>query len=63
VVLVVLFGSKARGEADEESDPDVLVVVKNAEQFTLNELAKAQRFVARVEEHLSKRDLYAEQGV
>jgi hypothetical protein len=29
VVLVVLFGSKARGDFDEESDLDVLVVIES----------------------------------
>jgi predicted nucleotidyltransferase len=29
VILVVLFGSKARGDFDEESDLDVLVVVES----------------------------------
>jgi len=32
VVRVVLFGSKARGDADQESDTDLLVVVKDDER-------------------------------
>ena len=31
VMLVVLFGSKVRGDFDEESDVDVLVVVQNGD--------------------------------
>jgi len=34
VVRVVLFGSRARGEANEESDADLLVVVRSDERQT-----------------------------
>ena len=39
VMLVVLFGSKVRGDFDEESDVDVLVVVKNGDWRFRDEVA------------------------
>ena len=39
VVLIVLFGSKARGDFDEESDLDVLVVVKDGDWRLRDEVA------------------------
>ena len=39
VMLVVLFGSKVRGDFDEESDLDVLVVVQNGDWRFRDEVA------------------------
>ena len=39
VVLVTLFGSKVRGDFDEESDLDVLVVLKNGDWRFRDEVA------------------------
>ena len=39
VMLVVLFGSKVRGDFDEESDVDVLVVVQNGDWRFRDEVA------------------------
>jgi len=39
VVLVTLFGSKVRGDFDEESDLDVLVVVKDGDWRLRDEVA------------------------
>jgi predicted nucleotidyltransferase len=39
VVLVVLFGSKVRGDFDEESDLDVLVVVRDGDWRFRDEVA------------------------
>ena len=39
VMLVVLFGSKVRGDFDEESDLDVLVVVKDGDWRFRDEVA------------------------
>lgn len=41
VVLVTLFGSKVRGDFDEESDLDVLVVVQNGDWRFRDEVALA----------------------
>ena len=41
VMLVVLFGSKVRGDFDEESDLDVLVVVQNGDWRFRDEVALA----------------------
>jgi predicted nucleotidyltransferase len=41
VMLVVLFGSKVRGDFDEESDLDVLVVVKDSDWRFRDEVALA----------------------
>jgi len=39
IVLVTLFGSKVRGDFDEESDLDVLVVVKDGDWRLRDEVA------------------------
>ena len=39
IVLVTLFGSKVRGDFDEESDVDVLVVVQNGDWRFQDEVA------------------------
>ena len=36
VYLVILFGSQARGEATDDSDVDVLVVLPNLDKSTLD---------------------------
>ena len=41
VVDVLLFGSVARGDYDEESDIDILVVVKNGEAKLQDEISMA----------------------
>ena len=41
IVLVTLFGSKVRGDFDEESDVDVLVVVQNGDWSFRDEVALA----------------------
>ncbi|MBC8248927.1 MAG: nucleotidyltransferase domain-containing protein [Anaerolineales bacterium] len=41
IMLAVLFGSKVRGDFDEESDMDVLVVVKNGDWRFRDEVALA----------------------
>ncbi|MEW6003163.1 MAG: nucleotidyltransferase domain-containing protein [Nitrospirota bacterium] len=38
---VVLFGSVARGESDEESDIDILVVLKNGDNKLRDEISMA----------------------
>ena len=41
ILQVVLFGSAARGEADEESDIDILVVLKNGNNKLKDEISMA----------------------
>lgn len=41
ILQVVLFGSAARGEADEESDIDILVVLKNGDNKLRDEVSMA----------------------
>lgn len=41
ILQVVLFGSVARGESDEESDIDILVVLKNGNNRLRDEISMA----------------------
>lgn len=41
ILQVVLFGSVARGESDEESDMDILVVLKNGDNELRDEISMA----------------------
>jgi predicted nucleotidyltransferase len=59
VVSLVIFGSRARGDARHDSDLDVLITYDPARPFTLYDLVRVERLLERITRlgaHVSTRD-------